>query len=181
MALLLASRQCKLAIVDIDEKGANETRRLIEENQGTSKVVIYKTDVSDYDQCVKVVQRVEKDLGEIDILLLNAGLIQDIEFVKMSKESINKVVTVNLLAYMWFIKLVLSKMIERNSGHIACTSSIASQIPLMGMSVYSATKFGLTSFLDSVRVETSHTNIKITAIQPYFLKTNEDVRAAISQ
>lgn len=180
MARLLASRKCKLAIVDIDERGANETKRLIREEHCASEVNIYKVDVSNFDQCESVIQKVEADLGQIDILLLNAGLMQDVEFAKMSKDSINKVVTVNLLAYMWFIKLVLSKMIERGSGQIACTSSIASQIPLMGMSVYSATKFALTSFLDSLRVETSHTNVKITTIQPYFLKTNEDVRAAIS-
>lgn len=181
MALRLASKSCKLAILDIDEKGAEETKRLILKQQSNCLVMTYKTDVCKYDECEKVIQQVEHDLGEIDILLLNAGIMQDVEFKKMSVDSINKVVTVNLLAYFWFIKLVLNKMIARNSGHIACTSSIASQVPLMGFSVYSATKTALTSFLDSLRAEVSGANVKITTIQPYFIKTNKDVRAAISQ
>lgn len=181
MALLLARQECKLAIADIDEKGSEGTKFLIRKENPQALVNTYKTDVSDYDQCEKVVQRVEQDLGEIDILLLNAGLMQDLEFSKMSVERINKIVTVNLLAYMWFINLVLKKMVARRSGHIACVSSIASQIPLTGMSVYSATKFAVTALLDAVRAETANTNVKITSIQPYFIKTNDEVRAAISQ
>lgn len=177
IATKLAERKCKLAIVDIDQKAANETVAFLKNKFDNLVAEAYIADVSDYDQCQKVASKVEQELGFVDILISNAGLMPCIDFADITMDRIEKTVGVNLMSNLYFIKLVLDKMIERNSGHIVCTSSIGGQVPLPGGSVYSLTKFGLTGFLEAFRVELirQKKNVKVTTLQPYFIKTNQEI------
>ncbi|KAL5284991.1 SDR16C5.2 family protein [Megaselia abdita] len=174
ISLRLADKKCKLAIVDIDEKAAKETLSLVK-SKGEHRT--YRADVSDFAQCQSVVRKVEEEMGPVDILISNAGIMPCIDFVDISMDQVEKTVGVNLMSSLYFIKLVMDKMLERNSGHIVCTSSIGGQIPLPGGSVYTLTKFGLTGFLEAFRVELAYLNksVKVTTLQPYFLKTNQEI------
>lgn len=166
-----------MAIVDIDEKAANETLSLVKTKYDDVDVRAYKADVSNFAQCQSVTSKVEEELGAVDILISNAGLMPCRDYVRISMDQIEKTVGVNLMSNLYFIKLVMDKMLQRNSGHIVCTSSLAGQIPLPGGSVYTLTKFGLTGFLDAFRVELAMLgkDIKVTTLQPYFIKTNNEI------
>lgn len=179
----LAEKKCKLVIVDINGKAAEETVSLVNRNQENVDIRAYEADVSDFNQCQSVVNKVEEDLGGVDLLISNAGLIPVHDYVDITIDQIEKTVGVNLMSSLYLIKLIINRMLERNSGHIVCTSSIGGKIPLPGGSLYTLTKFGLCGFLDALKVELAMLgkNVKITTLQPYFIKTNSEIKNFIEK
>lgn len=169
--------------MDIDGKSAKETLSLVKRKYKDVDVRTYKADVSNYAQCQRVTKMVEGELGAVDILISNAGLIPVYDYVDITIDHIERTVGVNLMASLYLIKLVLDSMLERNSGHIVCTSSIGGQIPLAGGSLYTLTKFGVSGFLDAFRLELQmlRKNVKVTTLQPYFIKTNSEIKQFIEK
>lgn len=163
--------------MDIDGKAAKETLSLVKSKHKDVDVRTYKADVSNYVQCQSVTKKIEEEFGAVDILISNAGLIPVFDYADITIDQIERTVGVNVMASLYLIKLVLDKMLERNSGHIVCTSSIGGQIPLAGGSLYTLTKFAVTGFLDAFRLELAMLgkNVKVTTLQPYFIKTNSEI------
>lgn len=183
IALKLAEKKCRLVIVDIDKEAAEETVSLVRDKEKNVDIKIYKANVSDFIQCQDLVNKVSEDFGAVDMLICNVGLIPVFDYVDITIDQIEKTVGVNVMSSLYLIKLVLNSMLERNSGHIICTSSIGGRIPLPGGSLYTLTKFGLCGFLDALRVELAMLgkNVKVTTLQPYFIKTNSDIRNFIEK
>lgn len=169
--------------MDIDENAAKETATLVKSKHEDVDVRTYKADVSNFAQCESVIRQVEEEIGAVDILISNAGLMPCNNYVDITMDQVERTVGINLMASLYVIKLVINKMLERNSGQIVVTSSIGGQIPLPGGSVYSLTKFGLTGFLEAFRVELAvlRKNVKVTILQPYFTKTNSEIQSFIEE
>jgi short-subunit dehydrogenase len=107
--------------------------------------------------------------GRVDLLVANAGLPGSGDLASFSPEQIDRAIDVNLRAPMQLTRALLPGMLERRSGHIVFVSSLAGKVPAAGSTVYSATKFGLRGFGDSLHDELHGTGVGATTVFPGFI------------
>jgi short-subunit dehydrogenase len=108
--------------------------------------------------------------GEVDVLVANAGLPASGELLGFSPTEIDRAIDVNLRAPIQLARALLPGMIERGSGHVVFVSSLAGKVPAAGSTVYSATKFGLRGFGDSLHDELHGTGVGATTVFPGFIR-----------
>lgn len=123
-----------LVLIDINEKNNERVRedvsKIIAKKQKTTpsnkqKVITYSVDIRDESEVAKLANRVRKDLGDIDILINNAGIVQCLPFLELSPALVERTFQVNTLAHIWTIKHFLPSMLKNKRGHIVAISSIA--------------------------------------------------------
>jgi NAD(P)-dependent dehydrogenase (short-subunit alcohol dehydrogenase family) len=107
----------------------------------------------------------------VDILINNAGLGIYGRIDQIPRADWERVMQVNLLASMRLTALLLPQMLERRSGHIVNVASAAGLVGTRGMSVYSASKFGLRGFTESLAEDLRRSNVDVTGIYPFFART----------
>lgn len=124
-------------------------------------------------------KKIEADLGPVDIVMNNAGLLFENNFTVEDPKYMEKLIDVNVMAIMWTTRVFLPGMIERKRGHIASISSVFGLIGLVGSPIYTASKFAVRGFMEALTLDLSFRNhskyIKTSTICPYFIATNEDV------
>ena len=160
-----------LIIWDINEASIAST---IEEYKKLGTVKGYKVDVSNSEQVQEIVAQTEKECGNVDIVINCAGIVANNEtFDKQSIRDIERTISINTTAPMIIAQQFLSKMIERNHGHICNIASAAGMISTPRMSVYAASKWAVIGWSDSVRIELKQmkSNVRFTTIAPYFINT----------
>jgi NAD(P)-dependent dehydrogenase (short-subunit alcohol dehydrogenase family) len=123
-------------------------------------------DVTDEASYRSFLQRVERELGPVDVLVSNAGIMPLSPFTDESVEVARRQLDVNVLGPILGAKLVLPAMLERGRGHIVSIASVAGRTPCPGAVTYAATKAAVLGFTDSLRVELADTPITTTAILP---------------
>ena len=105
-------------------------------------------------------------VGQVDILVHNAGLPGSGPFGDFTTEDIDRVLDVNLRAGIVLTHALLPAIRERGRGHLVYISSMAGMVPLVLAPLYSATKFGLRGFAGGLRDELHGTGIGVSAIFP---------------
>ncbi|MDR1181048.1 MAG: SDR family oxidoreductase [Bacteroidales bacterium] len=170
MGRLALSRQAELVIWDIDQVKINAT---IAEFSTKGNVSAYCVDVSSPEQVKIFADKVKKEIGQIDILINNAGIVRGKFFNEHNHDDITKTMFVNTLAPMYITLEFLPEMIHRKSGHICNIASLAGLISNPKMSVYAASKWAVIGWSDSVRLEMKqlNTNIHVTTVNPYYINT----------
>lgn len=178
----LADKGCKIAVADIDFEGAKATIKMM---GNSANFKAYQVDLCQKAEIASLKMKIESDLGSVDILLNNAGLISYNTIFGESEEFIEKMTKVNLISVIWTTKLFLSDMIKRQSGHIITISSLAGLYHHAYGATYVATKFGVTGFMMSLRefLRRRKLNKKIhtTIVMPNVISTRSDVVNAISK
>jgi short-subunit dehydrogenase len=132
------------------------------------EALVVPTDVCIRDDIQRMLQATLDRWGRIDVLLNNAGIGHDGLFANIKPATIRNEVHINLTAVIECAQAVLPVMLRQKSGHIINTSSIAGLIAIPGSTIYSATKFGINGFSDSLRRELRGTGIQISAFCPGF-------------
>lgn len=108
----------------------------------------------------------------IDVLINNAGLALGLEPAHETQlEDWENMVDTNIKGVMYFTRLLLPKMVQRNSGHIINMGSIAGSWPYPGGNVYGATKAFVQQFSNNLRADLLGKNIKVTTIEPGMAET----------
>ena len=159
-----AEEGASLAILDIDESGANETVRLISDNGGTANC--YRADISDYDAVVATISAVEEDIGAIDILVNNAGWDVAKPFLATEPALWRKIVDINLYGPLNMHHVVVGRMAQRGSGKVINVASDAGRVGSSGEAVYSACKGGVIAFSKTLARELARKNIQINTVCP---------------
>lgn len=152
-----------------DDVGANNTLAEITKNGGYAKVI--KKDISDYNNCIDLINEVMGSFGKIDILVNNAAKSEVGLFMDFKKENINSLININLLAPMYLSQAVLPSMISKGSGNIINISSIWGEVGASCEVVYSTTKGGMNLFTKSLAKETAPFGIRVNAIAPGVIDT----------
>ncbi|MDL2357454.1 MAG: SDR family NAD(P)-dependent oxidoreductase, partial [Pseudomonadota bacterium] len=106
----------------------------------------YECDVGDYESAQACVAKIVKEVGEIDVLVNNAGITRDMTFKKMDKPNWDAVMRTNLDSVFNMTKPVCDGMVERGWGRIINISSVNGQKGAFGQTNYSAAKAGMHGF-----------------------------------
>jgi len=119
---------------------------------------------------------VRKDVGDVTIIINNAGIVPNGSFMKMSAEVEEKMIKVNVLSHFQIIREFLPKMMERNHGHIVTIASMASFFPARELAGYTACKHANYGFIEAVKQELEDhprdtSNIHFTTVYPCFVRT----------
>ncbi len=134
-------------------------------------VHVYKWNVADYDECVTGLERVEKELGPVDVLVNNAGITKDSMFHKMTPDQWYSVINTNLNSLFNMCRPVIDGMRERSFGRIINISSVNGQRGQMGQTNYSASKAGDLGFTKALAQENAVKGITVNAICPGYIAT----------
>ena len=110
-----------------------------------------------------------EEVGQVDILVANAGLPGTGKLSEYSPEQIDRVIDVNLRAPVQMTHALLPGMIERGRGHLVYISSISGKVATARASLYNGTKFGLRGFAYAVREDLEGTGVGVTTVFPGFI------------
>jgi acetoacetyl-CoA reductase len=139
-------------------------------------IPVFKWDVSSYESCAAGIQKVEAEVGPVDVLVNNAGITKDGMFHKMTPEQWNAVINTNLNSLFNMCRPVIEGMRDRSFGRIVNISSINGQKGQMGQTNYSAAKAGELGFTKALAQENAKKGVTVNAICPGYIGT-EMVRA----
>ncbi len=172
MGRMALERGAKCVVIwDINEKSIADTVKELENN---GKVKGYRVDVSDNEAVKRGAEVVKKECGEVDILINCAGIVtSNRTFENLTTQEIELTMKINALAPMIVAQEFMPAMLRRNKGHICNIASAAGMLSNPGMSVYSASKWAMIGWSDSVRIELkmSKSDVRITTVAPYFINT----------
>ena len=171
----IAEEAAAVVLWDINETVLNET--LAELADGPCSVTGYVVDISDPDEVAATAADVLDDLGHLDILVNNAGIVRgNAYFWETDPERDTRAtIAVNTLAPMYVAHAFLGSMIGApGETRLLNISSAAGFTPNPRMSVYAASKWALTGWSDSVRLElkqAGHNHVRVTTVCPYYVRT----------
>ena len=145
---------------------------LAEEIKSLGGTVIYKvTDVTSLEEVQNLADFTLDQFGQIDVLFNNAG-IMPLSYMKNNRvEEWDKMIDVNIKGVLHGVSAVLPHMLERNSGHIITTSSVAGHGIFPSGTVYCATKFAARVIMEGLNKELTKSNIRTTTISPGVVDT----------
>ena len=132
----------------------------------------YKWDVADYDACKSGIEKVEAELGPIDVLVNNAGITRDAPFHKMTPEQWHEVIDTNLTGVFNMTHPVWPGMRERKFGRVIIISSINGQKGQFAQVNYAASKAGDLGIVKSLAQEGARAGITANAICPGYIATD---------
>ena len=150
------------------------------------EVLLEKADVSNFNECEKMVTSAIEKFGKIDTLVNNAGITRDNLLMRMKEEDFDKVISINLKGTFNLTKLVTPYMMKKRKGRIVNISSVVGVMGNAGQSNYAASKAGIIGFTKSVAKELATRNILANCVAPGFIATdmtsvlNEKVKENIS-
>lgn len=172
MALGAARRGARVVLWDLD---GERLAPVIDEVRaaGRGEVRGFACDVSDRAVVRKVAEQTLAEVGGVDVLINNAGVVSGRPLLELSEEKIEQTFAVNALALYWTTKAFLPGMVERGRGHVVTIASAAGLVGVSKQTDYSASKHAAVGFDESLRVELArrHPGIVTTVVCPYYIDT----------
>ena len=166
-----AENGCNVAFTYNSSKEAAEN--LVEElKKYDVKVKCYKSDASDHDKSVELIDNVISDFERIDVLVNNAGITKDNLLMRMSPSDFKDVVNVNLGSVFNLTKSSIRIFLKQKEGSIINISSIVGVKGNAGQSNYAASKAGIIGFSKSIALELGSRNIRCNVVAPGFIETD---------
>ena len=115
---------------------------------------------------------VTKELGKLDVLVNNAGVVDDAFLLMLAPESLDRSLDVNVKGYFYCAQAATLKMFKARTGAIVNISSVSSKMALPGQSVYAATKGAINSMTATLAAELASYGIRVNAVAPGFIATD---------
>jgi 3-oxoacyl-[acyl-carrier protein] reductase len=173
-----ACEGCRLAAWDVNDAEQDELLR--ELSSLGAEALFRKTNVSDSRDVEAGVQEIVARWNTIDVLINNAGITRDSQFVKwkdgavagtMTEDAFDSVISVNLKGVFLCSRAVVPYMIRQGSGVILNASSVVGLYGNFGQTNYAATKAGVIAFARTWSRELAKYNIRVNAVAPGFIAT----------
>ena len=172
-ATVAALAEAKITVALQYSSSENEAKQISEQlNSKGLKVEIFRADLSQKDSIDKLVASVKAKLGDIDILINNAGLMSDASIIEMSDELWDQALNINLTAAFKLIRACAPSMVIKKWGRII---NISSQVALVGSANhahYAAAKAGLLGLTYSAAKEYGASGVTVNAVLPGRIQTN---------
>ena len=156
--------------VDLKIDGAEETARMV---RGTAMAC----DVSDQARVEAMIDRVEDEIGPIDLMCSNAGILSGIDdsfdnIAFASTEDWNRACAVNVMAHVHAARHLVPKMKARGGGYFMHTASAAGLLNQVGSAVYGVTKHAAVGFAEALALGHKDDNIRVTVLCPQGVDTD---------
>lgn len=146
---------------------------LAQEHEGIVPVAL---DVSDAESTVSRIQALDEEHGGIDLVIANAGVGGPTPGDVATWPQVDEILRVNVSGAAATLTALLPRMVERKRGHVVAVSSCAGYVGLGAYSSYSASKAFVSVFMQSLRVDLVRTGVKVTCIEPGFVKSELTAR-----
>ncbi len=138
---------------------------------GVNAIAI-KANVGDRNDVNAMFRTVVKELGKIDVLVNNAGVVDDAFLLMLNPDSLDRSLNINVKGYFYCAQAATLKMFKAKKGAIVNVSSVSSKMALPGQSVYAATKGAINSMTATLATELAPYGIRVNAIAPGFIATD---------
>ncbi|MBI3634781.1 MAG: 3-oxoacyl-ACP reductase FabG [Candidatus Rokubacteria bacterium] len=170
IALAFAESGADVALAARSTRDLDETARLVQGAGG--RAIVVPTDVRDYPQVDRLMQRAVAELGRLDIVVNNSGVVTVAPLTELTAADWQTMLDVNLTGTFNGCKAAAPHLIARRAGKIINLSSVMAGVGLSGYAAYSATKGGVISFTRSLGVEWARHNVQVNAIAPGWFATD---------
>jgi NADP-dependent 3-hydroxy acid dehydrogenase YdfG len=168
-ALALAAEGAAVALAARREDRIADLAGRIEKDGGSALAVA--TDVTDEEQANAFVARAHDELGGLDVLVNNAGVMLLGPVAGAPTDQWRQMIEVNLLGLLYCTHAALPIMGAAGSGDIVNVASVAGRTANFGSGVYNMTKWGVVGFSEALRQECSRAGVRVTAIEPGWVDT----------
>ncbi|WP_028227470.1 3-ketoacyl-ACP reductase [Paraburkholderia ferrariae] len=155
--------------------GPNSQRRVkwLEDQKAAGyEFIASEGNVADWESTVAAFAKVKKDVGEVDVLVNNAGITRDVVFRKMTHEDWVAVIDTNLTSLFNVTKQVIDGMVERGFGRIVNISSVNGQKGQFGQTNYSTAKAGIHGFTMALAQEVATKGVTVNTVSPGYIGTD---------
>lgn len=172
MALKFAQHGARLALWDINQAACDATAALVKESGGTA--FSYVCDITSVDKVKQAAANTHRDLGDVDIVVNNAGIMIVKPFLNLSERDIRQTFEINSVAHFWVLQQFLPAMLERKDGHVVTIASMAGRGGVPLLTDYCASKWAAIGFTEALSEEVRRKgiDIKFTTVCPMFVNTN---------
>lgn len=173
LALKFSRLGCQVVLWDVNEAAVKEAAKEIEA-ETKNKAFAYAIDLRQRQAVYALADRVRKEVGEVSILVNNAGIVTGKKLLEAPDESMQATMDVNATAHFWTLKAFLPQMMEKNHGHVVTIASSAGHVGVSGLVDYCASKHAAVGIDESLRFELRKQKkfgIKTTCVNPYFIST----------
>lgn len=130
------------------------------------RAIAQVTDLLDHDSCNAMVPEILQKVDHIDILYCNAGIYIGGDLTETTPDAIDRMLNLNVNAVMKNVHAVVPHMIERKTGDIVVTCSIAGHFPTWWEPVYSGSKWAITSFVQGMRRQMIPHGVRVMQVSP---------------
>jgi all-trans-retinol dehydrogenase (NAD+) len=162
----------KVVIWDMNSEALAKTEK--EFTDKGYEVYTAVVDVSDREKVYQEAEKVKKEVGSVDVLMNNAGIVRAAPFLDTKDEDDFNTLNINFIAQMWTCKAFLPDMVASNDGHVITLASAAAITPVPGAAAYASSKAAALMFVNTLRWELKNagkSGVKFTAICPTAVTT----------
>jgi short-subunit dehydrogenase len=146
---------------------------IVDEAQAKNvKAMAASADVRDADAVRLAADRFRNELGPIDVLIANAGMVSAHHALRLAPDHAADVIATNVLGAVNCVAAVAPEMVARGQGRLVAISSLAAYRGLPKSAAYCASKAAMTAYFESVRIDLRNTGVGVTIIYPGFIKTS---------
>jgi NADP-dependent 3-hydroxy acid dehydrogenase YdfG len=139
--------------------------------EGGTEVVTLDLDVTDEAACRDAVARTRSELGGLDVLVNNAGVMLLGTIVGADPEDWRRMLGTNVLGLMYMTHAAIEGMVEQGSGDVVNISSVAGRQARKGAGVYNASKWAVNAFSESLRQEVTTKGVRVSLVEPGAVST----------
>ena len=150
--------------------GTNE-EKLEKIKKNFNNIHVEKFKLDEHENIEKFIDKVDKKLAGLDVLINNAGITLDNLAIRLTEENWKKVLDINLTSTFLMCKHTIKKMLKKKQGKIINITSIVGHTGNLGQANYAASKAGIIAFSKSLAIEYAKKNININCVSPGFIKT----------
>ncbi|KAA0022653.1 SDR family oxidoreductase [Antrihabitans cavernicola] len=161
-AAAFAATGARVALADVDRTAVDQAATEI-----GSAATAYTLDVRSRVSWDKVVA----DLGRVDVLVNNAGIMPIASFLEESDDVIDATMGINVLGLVHGMRAVVPAMIDRGFGHVVNVCSLAGKLPIPGLAIYNASKFGAVGLTQATRLEFAPHGVSVSGVLPSAVRT----------
>ena len=167
----LLKKEAKVVLWDFQPDDLNTAVQSLK-NEGHD-VFSQVCDVTNKEQVYDNAEVIKKEIGDIDILINNAGTVYTGYMLDRSDAELENMINVNFTSMIYTIRAFMPAMLEKNKGHIVNISSASSLIGAPKLAIYAATKWAVMGLTESLRMEAikmGKKGVKFSSVHPNFLK-----------
>ena len=181
LSLRLSAMGAIVICVDIDEEGNEETLKMIT-SEG-HMAFAFTCDVSDKDQVDHLKRKIQRRIGDVNILINNAGMRKILPINQYYDEEIEKIINVNLYGQIWLLRAFLPAMVKMNRGSIVSLSAIAGWGGFPNMLPWTAAKFAVRGLMEGLYIELRQQKeehkVHLMTVAPFTIDTGGSIHGSV--